>query len=317
MKSLRSKKPRSSARSSAVISPRTVAKTITDQVIDSMLKGVDGWQGSWMNGYDNGMAHLLPSNAATGKVYSDINRLLLSLAVRENRYKVNKWVTYKQAKEEGWNVAKGQKGMLLTSYIAAKRKSEDGNGQYESYRFLRSYIVFNVAQLENYTAKPTAAPKLMYASHNEMIKRIIANTNVTISTKRGKGATYIPTRDTVKMPPQEAFTSESAYTNTLIRNLIHATGAPFRCNRDYGKRYGIEEAHAREALVTELAAAFLCAETNCISEALDNQANHINTWVQLLTSDTNAIIEACEDAQKAVNFMIYGWGSEKKTMKTA
>lgn len=317
MKPLRSKTPKRAARNTANISPRTVTTTITDQVIASMLKGVDGWQGSWMSGYDNGMAHLLPSNAATGKIYTDINRLILSLAVREHRYKTNKWVTYKQAQEKGWNVARGQKGTLLTSYITVKRKVEGVSGQYEEYRFPNSYIVFNVAQLESYTDKPTVAPKLMYAGHNEMIKRIIANTDVMISTKRGKDAIYNPKHDTLQMPPQEAFTSESGYTNTLIRNLIHATGAPYRCNRDYGKRYGDEEAHARETLVTELAAAFLCAETNCISEALDNQANHINTWIQLLASDQNAIFEACKDAEQAVNFMIYGWGSEKKAKKTA
>lgn len=317
MKPLRSKTSRSTTRNTEIVSPRSIAKAITDQVIASMLKGVDGWQGSWMNGWDNGMGHLLPSNASTGKAYNDINRLILSLAVREHRYKENKWVTYRQAKEEGWNVAKGQKGTLLTFYGTAKRKVEGGDGQYENYRFLRSYIVFNVAQLENYTAEPTVAPKLMFASHNEMFKRIIANTDVTISAKRGKEASYIPTRDTVKMPPQEAFTSESGYTNTLIHNLIHATSAPYRCNRNYGKRYGVEEAHAREALVAELAGAFLCAEADCISEALDNQTSHISTWIQLLASDENAIFEACEDAQKATNFMIYGWGKDKEAKKTA
>lgn len=312
------KLPRSKAsRNPAIISPRAVAKTITDQVIASMLKGVDGWQTGWMNGYENSMDHLLPSNASTGKIYTDINRLILSLVVRDHRYKENKWVTYKQAKEEGWDVARGQKGTLLTFYGTAKRKVEGISGQYEEYRFLRSYIVFNVAQLENYTSKPIAAPKLMYAGHNKMINRIISNTNVTISTKRGKDAIYNPKRDTVQMPPQEVFTSDSGHTNTLIHNLIHATSAPHRCNRNYGKRYGDEEAHAREALVAELAAAFLCAETDCISEALDNQANHVNTWIQLLASDENAIFEACEDAQKAANFMIYEWAGEKKAIKTA
>lgn len=293
---------------------KNVYDIITKQIIKAMENGVGGWQRGWTIGAENGINGLSPANATTGKTYTGINRLILSLTMHEMGYKENFWVTYKQAEAEGWQVAKGQKGTMLTFYGSAEKDPQANKAQDEKeyYRFINAFTVFNVGQLEGYEAKATITPKPTTAENNEILKRIIANTDVTILPEGGNEAFYIPSADAIQMPPRAAFTSQSAYGGTLAHEFIHSTKKPERCDRDYKSQYDSKEAYAREELVAELGAAFLCSEMNCISETLENHACYINSWIQLLKKDDQAIFKACAAAQKATDFIMYEWAVDKK-----
>lgn len=290
-----------------------VYEEITNKIIESMESGVGRWQRGWTVGAENGVNGLSPVNATTGKVYSGINRLMLSLVLHEHQYKENKWVTYNQAKAEGWHVPKGQKGVMLAFYGTAEKDPQENKSddEKEYYRFARPFTVFNVGQLEGYEAKNTCLPEMTTADNNEMMKRIIANTDVTILPEGGNEAFYIPSADAIQMPPRAAFISQSGYEGTLAHEFIHSTKKAGRCDRDYKSQYDSKEAYAREELVAELGAAFLCSEMDCINETLENHACYINSWIQLLKKDNKAIFKACAAAQKATDFIMREWAEKE------
>lgn len=50
-----------------------------------------------------------PTSFITGKPYRGINNLLLSHVANERSYTDPRWLTYRQAQANGWQVRKGEK----------------------------------------------------------------------------------------------------------------------------------------------------------------------------------------------------------------
>ena len=78
---------------------------LVDMVIENLSKGHIPWHRGWSN-------EDYPQNAITGKPYRGVNHLLLSmLPFSDNRY-----CTFIQAKEKGWKIRKGAKGIQIELY---------------------------------------------------------------------------------------------------------------------------------------------------------------------------------------------------------
>src|SRR5919204_555230 len=76
-----------------------------------------------------------------------------------------------------------------------------------------------------------------------------------------------------------------------------------RCNRDFGgQRFG-DAGYAREELVAELGAAFLCADLGITPEPREDHAAYLASWLQVLREDKRAIFAAAAHAQRAVDFL--------------
>jgi antirestriction protein ArdC len=125
---------------------------------------------------------------------------------------------------------------------------------------------------------------------------------------RGNRACYIPSVDRIEMPPYAQFqdtpasTAAEGYYATLLHELVHWTSQVHRCNRDLGKRFA-DHAYAREELVAEIGAAFLCADLNIALEPRPDHAAYIATWLTVLKSDKRAIFNAAALAQRAANYL--------------
>jgi antirestriction protein ArdC len=87
-----------------------------------------------------------------------------------------------------------------------------------------------------------------------------------------------------------------------LHELTHWTCAASRCDRDLGKRFA-DHAYAREELVAEIGAAFLCADLNITLEPRPDHAAYIATWLTVLKSDKRAIFASAALAQRAVDYM--------------
>ena len=79
------------------------------------------------------------------------------------------------------------------------------------------------------------------------------------------------------------------------------TGAESRCNRRFGQRFGDDD-YAREELVAELGAAFLCADlgVTLVPRPRRDHARYIDHWLRVLRSDSKAIFTAARRAEKAI-----------------
>ena len=61
--------------------------------------------------------------------------------------------------------------------------------------------------------------------------------------------------------------------------------------------------YAREELVAELGAAFLCADLGITPEIRDDHAAYLGHWLKVLKEDKRAIFSAAAHAQRAADFL--------------
>ena len=84
---------------------RDFRKEVTEQIIEMLEKGTAPWQKPWEPG-----AIQLPFNPTTERNYRGGNAIhLMAVAVRKG-YDDPRWLTYKQAQEQGWQVKQGERG---------------------------------------------------------------------------------------------------------------------------------------------------------------------------------------------------------------
>ncbi len=78
-----------------------------DDVIKSLEAGKIPWEKDW-----NNISGAI-QNPITGTKYKGINNIRLYTAMIKKGYTDNRWVTFKQAQNEGWKIRKGKKVHLL------------------------------------------------------------------------------------------------------------------------------------------------------------------------------------------------------------
>lgn len=128
----------------------------------------------------------------------------------------------------------------------------------------RAYTVFHVSQMDGPDGKPLppwVPPTLEEAPWQapEAVEQIIDGAKATGLSflEQGDKAFYSPSQDTVVTPPRAVFSDEARWSETILHEVGHASGAalPGRLNRQFGKRFG-GRAYAFEELVAEATSAF-------------------------------------------------------------
>jgi antirestriction protein ArdC len=87
------------------------------------------------------------------------------------------------------------------------------------------------------------------------------------------------------------------------RHKTHWTRHPSRLGRDFGRKTWGDPGYAREELVAELGAAFLCADLGLTPEPRDDHAAYIASWLGVLNNDKRFIFTAAAHAQRAADFL--------------
>ena len=116
--------------------------------------------------YIKGLTGLRPQNPLTNKNYKGGNSLKLMAIAEQKKYNDPRWVTYKQAQEEGWQVKKDSKGVLLEKWLFEREiKDEKGNISIKKYDkpFQNYFIVFNGNDIDN--IPPFIEPEKLNISH--------------------------------------------------------------------------------------------------------------------------------------------------------
>jgi antirestriction protein ArdC len=217
-------------------------------------------------------------------------------------------MTFKQAQELGAHVRKGEKGSLVI-YADTIHKTETDEATGEEIEraipFMKGYTVFNCEQIEglpaHYTAQPEQ-PAIAEESRNQALEQFFANTGATIR-HGGDRAFYSIASDHVQMPPFPAFKDPESYYATLAHEMIHWTRHPSRLERDFGRKAWGDEGYAKEELVAELGAAFLCADLGVTPEIREDHAAYIASWLEVLKNDKRFIFSAAAHAQRAADHL--------------
>ena len=85
-----------------------IRQKVTDDIIAAMAAGTPPWRKGWTSGG-------LPYNASSGKVYSGVNLVILSM--QPSAGADPRFLTFKQAEHQGLKVRKGAKGVQIVKMV--------------------------------------------------------------------------------------------------------------------------------------------------------------------------------------------------------
>lgn len=274
---------------------------ITAGFVKSLEEGLAdpaGWTLPW------NVSAGLPVNASTGKYYRGGNVVSFWSAAVVNSYDSPYWATYKQWAALGAQVRKGERGTYGVKWnfpTPEQRAKREAQGL-KSAPFPTTFAVFNSAQVDGWTAPEVAEPLSdaeRAAGADEFFKAVGAQV------RTDNHAYYSPGGDYIGIPAFEDFRDAGGYYATLAHEHTHWTGAEKRLDRGIvaaaADRGG--SVYAREELVAELGAAFLCAELGISPEPRPDHAQYLASWIRVLNSDSSLLWKAASAAQKAVAFL--------------
>jgi antirestriction protein ArdC len=282
-----------------------VYERITSKIVAELEQGVRPWFKPW--NAEHAAGRIIRPLRHNGVPYQGINVLTLWCEAVANGYAAPIWMTFRQAKELGGHVRKGEKGSLVV-YADRIRKSEfdadKGEDVEREIPFLKGYTVFCVDQIEDLPAQyyAKAEPRLDPVQRIAHAESFFAATGAEIR-HGGNQAYYSVTHDYVQMPPFEAFRDAESYYQTLGHECCHWTRHGTRLDRDFGRKRWGDEGYAAEELVAELGSAFLCADLDLTPEPREDHAAYIGSWLKVLKNDKRAIFTAASHAQRAVDFL--------------
>ena len=169
----------------------------------------------------------------------------------------------------------------------------------------RASYVFNVAQIDGWS--PPDPPPLGATMIVEAADALVSRSGADVR-YGGDQAYYDPERDRICVPDRRAFrgtatsSPNEAFYATLLHELVHWSGATSRLSRPFG-RFG-SEAYAREELVAELGAAFLCGDLGVANDPRADHAAYLAQWLEILREDDRAIFKAARLAEAAADYLL-------------
>jgi len=277
---------------------------VTDAIVADLERGARTWTKPWSAEHLAGkISRPLRHN---GEPYSGINVILLWSEAVTRGFTAPTWMTFRQALALGAHVGKGEHGatVVYANRITRTERGDDGRDVEREIPFLKAYTVFNVDQVEGLpshfrtTAEPQLEPAQRIAHAEDFFARLGADIR-----HGGDRAYYAEHPDYVQMPPFECFADSEGYYATLAHECSHWTKHPMRLDRDFGRSRWGDEGYAREELVAELGAAFLCADLGLELIPRNDHAAYIASWLKVLRDDKRFVFSAAAHAQRAADYL--------------
>jgi len=275
-----------------------VFEIVTEQILSHLDKGIIPWKKPWTSKVR------FPRNLVTGKLYRGINIWLLLASSYASPY----WITFNQVKALKGSVRKGEKSSIVVFWNfkeVDELNEKTGVIDKKNIPFLKYYRVFNILQCDGITYPDQPEEKHIdpIAEAEALIEGYQEKPNI----KHGfVHACYNPMEDLIKMPNKSAFMNQQEYFSTLFHEAIHSTGSPLRLNRETLSKpaaFGSKE-YAREELIAEMGAAYLCGISGIAHATIENSVAYIQGWRNSISNDSRLVVMAAAQAQKAVNFIM-------------
>ena len=295
-------------------------------IVDEVLKRLESGKGIWEQGW---ISTGRPQSAITGKKYRGNNKFLLTYVSMARGYTDNRWLTYKQMVDKGWEFKRDAEGKTLGKNAGVtieyfelrdrntkepfsklsllgmteeeKQKCMDENvyPMRKYYRVFNGDIIDGIPALEKHEMDPSG--------YSERIERFLDFWSSTESKilYGGNSAYYHKLTDRIRLPEKENFKSLQGFYATALHEVGHSTGHEKRLNRDMGDGFGTPT-YAQEELRAEIASMFAAQEfgLEANEERLSNNAAYIQSWHSEIKNDPNALFKAIADAEKIVDYLL-------------
>ena len=279
---------------------------VTETIIQALEQGVRPWHKPW--NAEHAAGKITRPLRGNGQAYNGINVLMLWSMAMDKGYSAPIWMTFRQAKELGASVRKGEKGSPVVYANKLTIKDTDattGEDIEKKIPFMKGYTVFNVEQIDDlpdHFYATAEQPKIDETQRHKAAEDFAKATKAEIN-HGGNRAFYSVDSDRVQMPHFEFFEDPESYYGTLIHELTHWTRHSSRLDRSLGRKSWGDEGYAMEELVAELGSAFLCADLGITPQVREDHASYIGNWLEVLKNDKKAIFAAAAHAQRAADFL--------------
>ena len=289
-------------------------KQFADDIITQIERGTAPWQKHWKAGENR-----MPENFSTGARYQGGNALQLMVKRTGRAYNDNRWGTYKQIKEAGGQVRKGERGTTVLVYKPAERadgaEATPGDGPEHKVKnpdaekttrpMWRRYTVFNVEQAEGLKLPDRIGATPGWEAQQN-VEKVIRAVGVQIREVNGDRAYYSMARDEIVLPERSQFKNAEGYYQTALHEVGHSTGHPDRLNRE-SLHQGIKdgfgtEAYAREELRAEISAMMSSDRLGVAYEPQHGTA-YVKGWVEVLKDDPKEIYKAAAEAGRISDYV--------------
>lgn len=274
-----------------------IRQSITDRLVNALKSGTDKipWRRPWRT-----LGPRLPTNHITGRAYGGVNILTLWLAAQEKNYPVDLWGSFNQWKSIGASVKKGERAERIVFYSPVKKRKKDENGdeKVESFPLLKTWSVFNVAQVEGKAIEqfqPRSSPVTFGDVDRAEFDRAVAATGADIRFGGDKAFYKRLPDDYVQVPYEDQFESFAGYAETVGHELLHWSE----------HRVGWNENYAFSELRAEIGACFLSAALGIPDSGdLTNHSKYLASWLEALAQDDRFLFRASSAASKGVDFLL-------------
>jgi antirestriction protein ArdC/phage/plasmid primase-like uncharacterized protein len=285
---------------------------VAEKLIEQLKAGTAPWQKPWAPAQPGSF---LPVNPTTGKRYKGINAVhLISQGHTDPR-----WMTYRQAEVEGYQVRRGEKGTPIQYWKFSEERDkldEQGRPIFDpqgkpakvEIRLERprvfSATVFNAAQIDGI---PAMERKPVSWDPVDRAENILQSSGAAINHSGGNRAFYRLATDSIHLPDKGQFPGADRYYATALHELGHWTGHPSRLDRDLGHPFG-SEGYAKEELRAEIASMILGDELG-LGHDPGQHAAYVASWIKTLQDDPLEVFRAAAAAEKIQDFVL---GLEQK-----
>lgn len=278
---------------------------VTAKIIEALDAGIVPWQKGW-----NTLG--APTNHAKGNRYRGINVFTLSVTAFLNDYSTNRWVTFKQAKELGGSIRKGEKSSIVTFWKRIRVDDEANPGEKKTIPLLRYYRVFNLDQTDGIDYDPEVIRRDDAGERveaDDVFEGYVARSGVgcELDDSPMARAYYDLRADRIVVPAPALFGDDDSFHETRFHEAIHSTGHADRLARDgivEHDRFG-SPIYSFEELVAELGSSMLCAVTG-VDPDLPNQASYIAGWLRVFRAEDGdkVLVRAAGKAQRAADLVL-------------
>lgn len=266
-----------------------VQKAIQTRILKMLDDGVIPWRRTW--NVLSGTA----KNIVTNNAYKGSNYFMLNCQGYSSPY----WMTFRQAKNHGGFVKKGEKSTPITVWrpIKPKEGEEEKENRFRGYYGMA--LVFNLCQTEDVKVPKREEDVVKRYNNDPLVncEQILTEFTDPPETIWGMNPCYSVEMDRIGMPEIDQFHSAAQYYAAFFHEMGHSTRHLTRLDRPKVNK-------AKEELVAEMTACFLCAEAGIETETIENQASYIKGWRDSISQDPKLVLQAASKAQEAANYIM-------------
>lgn len=277
---------------------------VAEGIISLMESGVAPWSRPWIVRGRNDPS--LPRNGSSDRAYSGFNSLYLSHLMRVNGWSDPRFFTKTNMDSFGGRILKGNEGTVVV-YNKRVVKEVEGEDKPKVFYLMRYWKVWNAAQISGVPERVIADPVEPFVHDgsfpvaDRVVDEYCESQKVDVR-YGGDRAFYSPHDDYIGMPDVSQFELLEKFYSVLFHEIIHSSGHSSRQDRLSKGGFG-DDSYAKEELVAEFGASFLCVNTG-VPLVESCSAAYVKSWADRCREDPALLVTAVNAAGRAADFVL-------------